>query len=96
MLASALAGIAAGSWNGIYLGEIARAAPEREVGQATAGSTFFVFIGYAFAPAIFGGLVTLTGGYATPYVLAGLGVLAAGHHARPAVSATRAQAAASD
>jgi predicted MFS family arabinose efflux permease len=77
MLASALAGIAAGSWNGIYLGEIARAAPEREVGQATAGSTFFVFIGYACAPAVFGALVTLTGGYATPYVLAGLGVLVA-------------------
>ena len=78
MVASGLAGIAAGSWNGIYLGEIARAAPERDVGQATAGSTFFVFIGYAFAPAIFGALVTLTGGYATPYVLSGLGVLVAG------------------
>jgi MFS family permease len=77
MVASALAGIAAGSWNGIYLGEVARAAPEREVGQATAGSTFFVFIGYACAPAIFGALVSLTGGYATPYVLAGLSVLAA-------------------
>jgi len=77
MLASGLAGVAAGSWNGIYLGEIARAAPEREVGQATAGSTFFVFIGYACGPAVFGALVTLTGGYATPYVLAGLAVLAA-------------------
>ena len=77
MLASGLAGIAAGSWNGIYLGEIARAAPEREVGQATAGSTFFVFLGYACAPAVFGALVTLTGGYATPYVLSGLAVLAA-------------------
>jgi MFS family permease len=77
LLASGSAGIAAGSWNGIYLGEIARAAPEREVGQATAGSTFFVFIGYALGPAIFGALVTLTGGYATPYVLSGLGVLLA-------------------
>jgi MFS family permease len=78
MLASGFAGIAAGSWNGIALGEIARAAPEREVGQATAASTFFVFIGYAFGPAVFGALVTLTGGYATPYVLSGLGVLVAG------------------
>jgi hypothetical protein len=48
------------------------------VGQATAGSTFFVFIGYAGAPAVFSALVTLTGGYATPYVLSGVGVLAAG------------------
>ena len=92
MLASALAGIAAGSWNGIYLGEIARAAPEREVGQATAGSTFFVFIGYACAPAVFGALVTLTGGYATPYVLSGLAVLAAGITLARRVAATRAPA----
>ena len=92
MLASGLAGIAAGSWNGIYLGEIARAAPEREVGQATAGSTFFVFIGYACAPAIFGALVTLTGGYATPYVLSGLGVLVAGITLGRRVAATRAPA----
>jgi MFS family permease len=77
MLASGLAGVAAGSWNGIYLGEVARAAPEREIGQATAASTFFVFIGYAVAPAVFGALVTFTGGYATPYVLSGLGVLVA-------------------
>jgi MFS family permease len=92
MLASGLAGIAAGSWNGIYLGEIARAAPEREVGQATAGSTFFVFIGYACAPAIFGALVTLTGGYATPYVLSGLGVLVAAITLARRVAATRAPA----
>jgi MFS family permease len=92
MLASALAGIAAGSWNGIYLGEIARAAPEREVGQATAGSTFFVFLGYACAPAIFSTLVSLTGGYATPYVLSGLGVLVAAITLVRRVAATRAPA----
>ena len=92
MLASGLAGIAAGSWNGIYLGEIARAAPEREVGQATAGSTFFVFIGYACAPAIFGALVSLTGGYVTPYVLSGLGVLVAAITLARRVAATRAPA----
>ena len=92
MLASGVAGVAAGSWNGIYLGEIARAAPEREVGQATAASTFFVFIGYAFAPAIFGALVTLTGGYATPYVLAGLGVLTAAITLARRSTATRASA----
>jgi MFS family permease len=96
MLASALAGVAAGSWNGIHLGEIARAAPEREVGQATAGATFFAFIGYACGPAVFGGLVTLTGGYATPYVLAGLGVLAAGITLARRFQATQARATAAD
>jgi MFS family permease len=78
MVASALSGVAAGSWNGIYLGEIARAAPEGEIGQATAGSTFFVFIGYALGPVVFSTLVTLSGGYVLPYVLSGLGVLVAG------------------
>jgi MFS family permease len=96
MAASALAGIAAGSWNGIYLGEVARAAPEREVGQATAGSTFFVFTGYACGPAVFGLLVTLTGGYATSYVLAGLGVLAAGITLARKLAAKPAEAAAPD
>jgi MFS family permease len=78
MAASALAGVSAGSWNGIYLGEIARAAPEAEIGQVTAGSTFFVFIGYACGPVLFSTLVTLTGGYLVPYMLSGLGVLVAG------------------
>jgi MFS family permease len=78
MIASALSGVAAGSWNGIYLGEIARAAPEGEVGQVTAGSTFFVFIGYALGPVVFSTLVTLTGGYVVPYLISGLCVLAAG------------------
>jgi MFS family permease len=78
LVASALAGVATASWNGIYLGEIARAAPEGEVGQVTAGSTFFVFIGYTCGPAVFGALVSLTGGYALSYALAGLGILAAG------------------
>jgi MFS family permease len=78
LAASALAGVATASWNGIYLGEIARAAPAGEVGQVTAGSTFFVFIGYTCGPAVFGALVSLTGGYALAYALAGLGILAAG------------------
>ncbi|HEX5079898.1 MAG TPA: MFS transporter, partial [Geminicoccaceae bacterium] len=96
LAASALAGVAGGSWNGIYLGEIARAAPEREVGQATAGSTFFVFVGYACGPAVFGALVTLTGGYAAPYLLAGLCVLVAGITLGRRLLAARAQATAAD
>src|SRR5918996_990031 len=56
LAASALARVATASWNGIYLGEIARAAPAGEVGQVTAGSTFFVFIGYTCGPAVFGAL----------------------------------------
>jgi MFS family permease len=94
--ACALAGFATASWNGIYLGEIARAAPEGEVGQVTAGSTFFVFTGYTCGPVVFGALVTLTGGYALPYVLAGLGILAAGVRLARSFEPAPPEAAASD
>jgi MFS family permease len=94
--ACALAGFATASWNGIYLGEIARAAPEGEVGRVTAGSTFFVFTGYTCGPVVFGALVTLTGGYALPYVLAGLGILAAGVRLARSFEPAPPEAAASD
>jgi MFS family permease len=94
LAASAAAGVATASWNGIYLGEIARAAPDGEVGQVTAASTFFVFTGYTCGPPVFGMLVTLTGGYVLSYVLAGLGTLVAGlmlaRRVEPAPSATAA------
>ncbi len=82
MIASALSGVAAGSWNGIYLGEIARAAPEGEIGQATAGSTFFVFIGYALGPVVFSTLVTLSGGYVAALRAVGSLRAGGGDHAR--------------
>jgi len=57
------AGVAAVSWNGVYLAEVARLVPRERVGEATSGSTFFTFIGYAVGPAAFAQLVERSGSY---------------------------------
>ncbi|HET6520958.1 MAG TPA: MFS transporter [Geminicoccaceae bacterium] len=78
VLVCAVDGVAVAGWTGVYLAEVARAAPAGRVADATAGSTFFVFIGYVLGPAAFGGLVALTGSYALAFAAAALLVLAAG------------------
>ncbi|BBK35154.1 MFS transporter [Allostella sp. ATCC 35155] len=64
ILAAATAtGVAAVSWNGVYLAEVARIAPPGRVGETTSASSFFTFIGYAAGPAAFSFLVETTGRY---------------------------------
>lgn len=63
LAASAFVGLTAVSWNGVYLSEIATIVPREKVGEATAASSFFSFIGYALGPAIFSAIVQLSGSY---------------------------------
>jgi len=60
---SAVIGLIGVSWNGVYLAEVARLAPEGRVGEATAASTLLTFLGYVLAPAAFTALIPLLGGY---------------------------------
>jgi len=53
---AAFVGIAAATWNGLFLAEIARLSPPEQVSEATAGVTFFTFVAYMMAPPIFAGL----------------------------------------
>ncbi len=66
------AGFAATSWNGVYLAEIARLAPVARVSEATAGSTFFVFIAYFVAPVLFATGVTAVGSYRASFAVVAL------------------------
>jgi len=66
---AAVAGFAVASWNGVYLAEIAAAAPEGQVGLATSGSTFLTFIGYVVGPVAFGTLVGATGSYQAAFAI---------------------------
>jgi MFS family permease len=81
MAAVAAAGVAAGfaatSWNGVYLAEIARLAPRGRVGDATAGSTFFVFVAYSAAPIVFSVAVPVIGRYGATFAVVALIPLAA-------------------
>jgi len=66
------AGFASISWNGVYLAEVARLAPPARVGDATAGSTFFVFIAYFVAPIVFSTAVSVVGSYAVCFAVVAL------------------------
>ena len=57
------AGCAATRWTGVSLAEIARLAPRASVSEATAGSTFFVFLAYFVAPVLFATAVSVVGSY---------------------------------
>ncbi len=63
-------GLAAATWNGLFLAEIARVVPPDWVGQATAGSTFFTFVAYMCTPPAFALAVHLAG-YQVAFILVG-------------------------
>jgi len=67
-------GFAAATWNGLFLAEIAIVVPPENVGQATAGTTFFTFTAYMVTPPIFAGVVVLAG-YQVAYGVAALAAL---------------------
>ena len=70
LLLGLLAGSLVASWNGIYQAEVARLSPPGRVAEATAGSTTLCFLGYLVPPAIFAALVTATGSWLLPQLLA--------------------------
>jgi MFS family permease len=71
-LTGVVLGAAAFSWNGVYLAEVASAAPKDLVASATAGTMFFVFMGGFLGPGLLSTAISLTGHYE-----AGFAVLAA-------------------
>lgn len=74
--AAGLTGLAAATWNGLFLAEIARVVPADTVGQATAGSTFFTFVAYMATPPIFA-LVVYFANYQVAFILVGCAALSA-------------------
>lgn len=79
----ALYGVTAVGWNGVFLAEVARLAPEGRVAIVTGGTQFFTFAGVLIGPPLFGAIASVTGSYGTGFVviatlplLAGVGLLA--------------------
>ena len=58
-----LFGASAIGWNGVYLAEVARQAPEGMASVATGGTLTFTFLGVVIGPPLFGALSTLFGTY---------------------------------
>jgi len=95
VLVSVLYGATAVGWNGVFLAEVARLAPEGRVAIVTGGTQFFTFAGVLIGPPIFGAIASATGSYGAGFILisalpvaTGLGLLASGSR-RSAGSARR-------
>lgn len=70
LVVCALLGATAIGWNGVYLAEVARAAPAGQAGVATGGCLFFTFVGVVASPFLFGVLQRATGSYPVSYAVA--------------------------
>ncbi len=79
----ALAALGAGvglsnfGWNGVYLAEVARLAPDGRVAEATGSVQFIMYGGVMAVPPLFGAGVVLLGDYTAPFLaVAGLAAAA--------------------
>ena len=60
-------GASAIGWNGVFLAEIARQAPQGQAGVATGGTLCITFMGVVIGPPLFGVLAGLLGSYGLSY-----------------------------
>jgi MFS family permease len=77
LYASAFGATAVG-WNGVFLAEIARIAPQGRTSEATGGCLFFTFLGVVVTPPIFNAVLAFTGGYPVAYAVFAAPALAVG------------------
>lgn len=68
LIVCVLYGATAVGWNGVFLAEVARLAPEGRVAFLTGGTQFFTFAGVLIGPPLFGAIVSLTGSYGAGFV----------------------------
>lgn len=63
-----IGGLTAIGWNGVFLAEVARIAPQGKVAHATGAALMFTYTGPATAPFLFWLLLTASGDYIVPYL----------------------------
>jgi MFS family permease len=76
VLAAIVIGLTVGTWNGLYLAEVARLAPAHSVSEVTASAGFFGFFAYMIAPPLVGWLA-ITAGYEATFRIVALAPVAA-------------------
>jgi nitrate/nitrite transporter NarK len=64
-----LYGATAVGWNGVFLAEVARLAPDGRVAIVTGGTQFFTFAGVFIGPPVFGAVAAAAGSYAAGFAL---------------------------
>jgi len=75
---AALFGATAVGWNGVYIAEVARLAPEGRASAATGGALFFTFLGVVVAPPAFNAVLAASGSYPVAYAAFAAPALAVG------------------
>jgi len=75
--ASAFGATAVG-WNGVYIAEVARRAPDGRASAATGGALFFTFLGVVITPPLFNAVLALAGSYPVAYSVFAAPALAVG------------------
>ena len=78
LLYASVFGATAVGWNGVFLAEIARIAPQGRTSEATGGCLFFTFLGVVVTPPIFNAVLALAGGYPAAYAVFAAPALAVG------------------
>lgn len=73
-----LFGATAIGWNGVYLAEAARSAPEGKAGEATGGTLFFTFLGVVLGPSIFAAVASGSDSYPLGFIFFAVLTLACG------------------
>lgn len=69
-------GVTAIGWNGVFLAEVARLAPDGEASTATGGALFFTFSGVLVGPALFTAVYSQLESYAGTFAVAAAFVVA--------------------
>lgn len=77
MLLMSVFGASAIGWNGVYLAEVARQAPDGQAGQATGGTLAFTYLGVVIGPPFFGFISEVTGSYRVSFLLLALSAMLA-------------------
>jgi MFS family permease len=72
----AVFGASAIGWNGVYLAEVARQAPQGQASLATGGTLAFTFLGVVVGPPLFGALSGLFDSYRAGYAALAVPTLA--------------------
>lgn len=78
MFVAALFGGVAVSWNGVFLGGVARYAPQGQVAMVTSGVMVSVYLGALIGPALYAVILSVSGMYRAGYLLFAIVPLLAG------------------
>jgi hypothetical protein len=71
-------GASAIGWNGVFVAEVARMAPDGDIARATGATLGMTYLGVVVGPFLYWAIVTISASYAMAFAAMGLSALVAG------------------